>query len=152
MIGVGDRMPDAEVLHPGPSSLAEVTGDDPTLLVFFKESCGTCQIALPVYQHWASQVAVVGVSQDDEATTAEFFADNGITMDVAYDVPAYEASTAFNIEAVPALFLVEDGTITRSLVGWSAEKSRELGAHLARLTDTEPVLVGAEDLPVFRPG
>jgi len=153
VIGVGDRVPSATVLTDGPTSVAEVVGQGPaSLLVFFKESCGTCQIALPVYQHWASQISVFGVSQDDVATTQKFFADNGIEMDVAYDVPDFEASLAFDIEAVPALFLVEDGTITRSWMGWNVEKSQELAAHLANLTETEPVLEGAGALPPFRPG
>ena len=152
MIGVGDPIPDAVVIVGEPTELAAAAGEGPTVLIFFKESCGTCQMALPVYQHWAAQVRVVGVSQDDAATTQGFFAEYGITMEVAYDVPDYEASTAFDIEAVPALFLVEDGTITRSWMGWNVEKSKELGAHLAKLTGTEPVLVGAEALPPFRPG
>lgn len=152
MIGVGDRLPAATVLYPEPTSITEVAGDGPALLVFFKESCGTCQLALPVYQHWASQIPVVGISQDDLVTTEAFFAEHEITMDVAYDAPGFEASSAFDIEAVPALFLVEDGTVTRSWMGWSAEKSQELGDHLANLTGTDSVLVGADALPPFRPG
>lgn len=149
MIESGDWLPEAIV---GDRSLADVVGDDPALLIFFKASCGTCQIALPVYQQWSSQVRVLGISQDDAVATAGFFDEYGISIEVLYDAPALAASTAFDIDAVPALFLVEDGEVTRSWLGWSAEKAAELTDHLTTVSGSSVTLAGIDALPPFRPG
>lgn len=152
MIGVGDAVPTVTVGSPGATSLPDILGEDPAVLVFFKESCGTCQIALPVFQHWSSQVRVIGITQDDAPTTAGFLQEYGIDMDVVYDAPGFEASSAFDIDGVPATFLVENGVVTWSGSGWNVEQARELADRLAALSGSEPMLVGAEGLPPFRPG
>lgn len=149
MIQAGDRLPDVVI---GDVAMLDVVGDAPALLVFFKESCGTCQVALPIYQQWSSQVHVIGISQDDAEATAGFFGEYDISMELLYDVPGFAASTAFDIEAVPALFLVEDGEVTRSWAGWSAEKAAELTDHLAAVSGVDATLAGLEALPPFRPG
>jgi peroxiredoxin len=152
VIGVGDRLPQATVAAPEPVELAELVGAEPTLLVFFKEGCDTSRIGLPVFQHWSGQVRVLGMSQDDPASTAAFFAEAGIDMEVAYDHPGYQASAAFDLDGVPALFLVEDGEITWSWLGWNTQKAEELADRLAAMTGTARVLVGAGGLPPLRPG
>jgi thiol-disulfide isomerase/thioredoxin len=149
MIQAGDRLPDAVV---GDRAMSDVIGAEPALLVFFKESCGTCRMALPVFQQWSSQVRVVGISQDDAAATAGFFDEYDISMEVVHDAPDFAASTAFDIDAVPALFLIEDGEVTRSWLGWNAEKAAELTDHLTAVTGSSGELVGVDALPPFRPG
>ncbi len=150
MLGPGDPVPTATV--DGDRSLAELLGSDPAVIVFFKRDCATCQLALPVYQHWAEQVPVIGIAQDDPDTTAGFFAEFEIQMETVFDGPAYEASSAFDIDGVPALFLVEDGVITASALGWSLETTEEIAERLAELSGTERALVGAGGLPPFQPG
>lgn len=143
MISVGDRVPAEAGLDLGPA---------PTLVIFFKESCSTCQIGLPVFQHWSQQVRVLGVAQDDEATTRAFFSEYGIEMEFAVDAPSYVASRAFDPDGVPALFLVEDGTVTWAGMGWSLEQANDLADRIAALDGSAPVLVGTDGLPPFRPG
>jgi len=143
---------DAGVLAPHRVPLGELVGDEPAVVVFFKESCGTCQLALPVFQHWSSQIKVLGISQDDPATTAAFFDEYAIDMEVAFDGPAFEASAAFDIESVPATFLIDNGSIEWSTYGWNMDKVSELSALVGELSGSEPVVVGAEGLPPYRPG
>jgi thiol-disulfide isomerase/thioredoxin len=145
-------LPAATVSAPEPTALADLVGDRPTLLVFFKASCGTCQIALPVFQHLAPQVRVLGIAQDDRATAASFFEEFGIDIEVAYDAPTFEASTAFDIEAVPAMYLVTDGEVEWSSVGWSLDEASRLAERVGEISGTIPELVGAGGLPPFRPG
>ena len=149
MIQAGDSLPDAVV---GDEPMSDVVGAQPALLVFFKESCGTCQVALPIYQQWSSQVHVIGISQDDAEATAGFFDEYDISMELLHDAPGFAASTAFDIEAVPALFLVEDGEVTRSWAGWNVAKAAELTEHLAAVSGVDATLAGLEALPPFRPG
>lgn len=149
---VGSAVPQATVHTEGPITLSEVVGAAPTLLVFFKRDCATSQIALPVYQHWRRQIDVLGVAQDEPDATGEFFDEFGIQMPVVFDAPDFEASRAFDIDAVPAMFLIEDGAITWASVGWSLDKATELAERIGDLSQSEPVLVGADGLPPFRPG
>lgn len=149
MIGAGDRVPDAMV---GGAAMSEVVGTQPALLVFFKASCDTSRIALPVYQQWSSQVRVIGVAQDSADTTASFFDEHGLSMELLIDAPGLAASTAFDLDAVPAVFLVEDGEVTRSWAGWNSEKAAELTGHLTAVTGVDATLVGVDALPPFRPG
>ena len=48
----------------------------PALLVFYKSSCPTCQLAMPLveplFRAYGAQMAVVGISQDDVAPTRAF--------------------------------------------------------------------------------
>ena len=68
------------------------------------------------------------------------------------DAPGFAVSTAFDIDAVPALFLVEDGEVTRAWAGWNAEKAAELTDHLTAVTGVDAELAGLDALPPFRPG
>ncbi|HEU0120240.1 MAG TPA: TlpA disulfide reductase family protein [Bryobacteraceae bacterium] len=92
-------------------SLRELTY--PVLLVFFKISCPTCQLALPYLQRLADEggLRVVAISQDDPEGTAEFQEAFGTRMEVVFDNAAngYAVSNAYGITTVPAMFLVEPG-------------------------------------------
>src|SRR5450756_3208541 len=91
----------------------------PVLLAFFKTSCPICQLTWPYLQrlhraYGAKAVHVVGVSQDDAASSRAYYAANGgATFDLLLDPePTFVASNAFDVESVPLIVLLApDGTI-----------------------------------------
>jgi len=156
MIEAGSAAPEVSVVGFDGSTVPVGSGlDGPTLLLFFKRSCMTCEIAMPVLQDWrghAPEVRLLGVSQDSVAETDEFFAANGIEMDVVYDNTEFEASDAFDLDGVPTLALIEDGRVSWISVGWSREQVDELGSRLTAISGREVELEGIDALPPFRPG
>lgn len=144
MIEVGERVP--AVLTPS---------WDPTLYVFFKQSCDTSRLALPVYARltdYQPGVAVVGVSQDTPAVTEEFLHELGLSFDVVYDHPELSRSTAADLQGVPALVLAEAGEVTFTAVGWRREAVERLSLRLAELAGQGPIDLRAHALPAFKPG
>jgi peroxiredoxin len=112
-------------------------------------------LALPVFEQWSAlvpEVGLLGISQDTSSETAEFFEEMGIEMPVAFDHEPYPASAAFDIDAVPAWFLLQDGEVSWSWAGWNAEKAAELTAILGEKVDTDIALDDLDALPAFRPG
>ena len=56
------------------------------LLVFFETDCPTCQLALPYLNSLAQDsVQLLGISQDDEASTREFVQQLHISFPVEID-------------------------------------------------------------------
>jgi len=111
----------------------------PVLLAFFKTSCPICQLAWPYLQrlheaYGGKSVRVVGVSQDDAASSRAFYATHGAaTFDLLLDPePTFVASNAFDVESVPLIVLVApDGTIEDTFAGWSKKRMEALGARFA---------------------
>lgn len=156
MIAAGSLVPNVSVAAADGTivSLASDFGA-PALFLFFKGSCGTCEVAMPVLQHWkehAPEVSLIGVSQDSVADTDQFFADNAIEMDVLYDREGMEASSAFDLEGVPTLALIEDGTVSWISVGWNRDQIEDLDARLKEISGRSVALEGIDALPSFRPG
>ena len=106
------------------TSSAAIAG--PFVLVFYKASCPTCQLTFPylekIHEERGSQVRIIAVSQDDAAETEEFIERFGIRFDVVLDEYPYDASNAFGIENVPAIFVIgQDRRIQLSDYGFSKE-------------------------------
>ena len=102
------------------------------LLVFFKITCPVCQFTLPFLNrlHAAGELAVYGISQDDDADTREFNQEFGIQFPVLLDSEdaGYPASNAYGISNVPSLFLITgEGKIERVIEGWSKKEMQTLG-------------------------
>jgi peroxiredoxin len=118
--------------------LAEANGL-PLLLAFFKVSCPTCRLTWPYLQrlheaYGGTAVRVVGISQNDAAESRRFFDEWGkATFDLVLDPePAFAASNAFHVEAVPHLALVSPpGILGETFAGWSKAKMEALGTRLA---------------------
>lgn len=129
--------------------------DRPTLLIVFKRSCPTCQMALPVYDHWRRYepaVKVLAISQDTPEETDEFYHQFGLGFETLYDPPPYGASNELGIVAVPSLILVERGQVEWAEHGWNKGHAEELAGRLGALAEREPILVGVDDLPIIKPG
>src|SRR2546423_7842018 len=57
----------------------------PALLVFFETDCPTCQLALPYLNFLPGSIQVLGISQDDQASTREFVQQLHISFPVEVD-------------------------------------------------------------------
>jgi peroxiredoxin len=123
------------------------------LLVFFKVSCPTCQYALPFFDRLyrnkieghGAKVSVVAISQDDPRDTRAFVQQFNVSMPIALDSKGYEASRAYGLTNVPTAFLICDGKVEFSSVGWSKQDAEEINSRVANLVDGIPV-------PLFKPG
>jgi hypothetical protein len=73
-------------------------------------------------------------------------------MQAVFDREPYPASAAFDIDAVPAWFLVQDGEISWAWAGWNSKKAAELTAILGETAGTDIALDDLDALPAFRPG
>jgi len=136
----------------GTFSLKEALADGPVVLAFFKISCPTCQYALPFLErifkaHGEKHVTVVGVSQNDQPSTASFLNEYGISFPVLLDdTRTYPVSNAYGLTNVPTiLWIAQDGEIEISSVGWVRADVAEINRRAAE-TD------GQELVPLFRSG
>jgi peroxiredoxin len=132
-------------------SLSEVTGLGPVLLAFFKVSCPTCQYTLPFLERLtdARELKTIGISQDEEAATAEFRRAYGLSFPMALDDArkGYQVSNAYKITHVPSVFLVEGRSITEAFNGFSKRELERIGRRFE-----VRVFRPGEKVPDFRPG
>jgi hypothetical protein len=103
------------------------------LLAVVKRACPTCELVVPVLEQLSRDAELVVYSQDD----ASFPVGLGARDDTALDV-----SFALDIDTVPTLLRVEDGTVVDRTEGW--ERGR-----WEKLTGVAGLGV---DLPDWRPG
>ncbi len=124
-----------------------------TLFVFFKSSCATSRLALPVYDQWRRfPLPVVAVSQDPPEVAERFRSDVGLEMPTVFDPPPFRASAALGLTAVPTVVLAEAGTVIWSGEGWSRAAAAELTSRLAARFGGDPTLTGVDHLPRSKPG
>ena len=152
MLKPGDSAPDfaLPVLNGGLWSLKTALKSAPLVLVFFKISCETCHLTLPLMQRLADAgVPVIAISQDDETGTREFHAEFGISLPTLLDTPgSWPVSNAYGIEIVPTVCVIEPGLlINQSLIGFVHEDFRRLAASFGL-----PGLLEGASLPAFKPG
>ena len=118
----------------------------PVILAFFKVGCPTCQYAFPylerihkAYSH--AKLNVVGISQDDNASTLDFIKKFGVTFPVLLDdIKKYPASNAYGLTNVPSVFLVStEGRVETSSVGWVKEEIEALNRKAAKMAGTPAI-------------
>lgn len=147
------------VLQPG-AAAPEVSGADlasgPKVLLFYKVTCPTCQIAAPVAERLYGSFPdrFVAVAQDPPERVAAFAEEYGTTFDSVPDEPPYDLSNAYGIEVVPTLFLVEGGVVTDVAEAWDRDGWNRLGSRLAGAMGqgASPLSEEGDGLPAFRPG
>lgn len=140
-------------------TLADVAVDGVTLLAFFKTSCPTCRLAMPVIseleRRYGAAVPVVGITQTSMATTLPWLDDAGFAGPVLDDEQGrYAVSRAYDVQTVPTLVLVDGGRVAATLEGWDRDRMNDLARDLGVRTggDTTPVSTEADGRPVFKPG
>lgn len=121
----------------------------PALLVFFETDCPTCQLALPYLNSLAqNSVQVLGISQDDEASTREFVRQLQLTFPVEVDHDL-KLSRACDPQSVPTIFLLDpSGRLLRSMVGFDKAGLNDLAAELGQ----PPIAPEHDGNPAWKPG
>jgi peroxiredoxin len=133
-------------------ALSDLTHEGPILVAFFKVSCPTCQYTFPYLQRFTDEnvVRVVGISQDEPASTRRFCDTYGVTFPVLLDAASakYPVSNAYRISTVPSLFLIEpEGSISKAGTGFSRQNLEEIGERFGFVPFRPD-----EHIPAFRPG
>lgn len=142
-----------------PRRLADVTATGPALLAFFKTSCPTCRLAMPVVgeleRRYGDAVPVVAVTQTAMGTTRPWLVENGFAGPVLDDEQGrFAVSRSYDVQTVPTLVLVDDGRVVATTEGWDRERmngwAKDLGARTGR--DASPVSTEGDGRPIFKPG
>jgi peroxiredoxin len=153
MLKAGQAAPafELERLDGGRVSLGGILEQGPAVIVFFKVSCPTCQMALPYLDRLrGGALPVYAVSQDDAARTREFLKMFPLRMPVLLDAAAqgYPASRAYGVEYVPSLFVIErDGTIAESCEVFDRRVYEGLGRRAGK-----EIFLPQESVPLYQPG
>jgi hypothetical protein len=119
------------------------------LLVFFETDCPTCQLALPYLNNLGNGSAqVIGLSQDDEASTREFVRQLNISFPVELD-RGLEITRVFDPQLVPAFYLLDEKMqVQRTLVGFDKGGLNEL----ANVLGHAPIAPPDDGAPAWKPG
>jgi peroxiredoxin len=142
-------------------NLHELLQRGPLVLAFFKISCPVCQYAFPMYERLAKAhkdvATFLGISQNGPSDAKAFAREYGVTFPIAIDNDAnhYAVSNAYGLTNVPTIFyIVPDGEIEVSSVGWSKTDVDQANAKLAELRHEKPHSLwrSGEDVPAFRAG
>ena len=131
-----------------------------TLYAFFKTTCPTCELTWPYLERLRvlagdGGVAVVAVSQDDPGRTEAFNERLSTRIPTLYDPPPWRASDAVGVTSVPTLFLVAEGRIRETLMGFEKRKWEDLAVRAAapgRDGVREALFRPEEKVPALRPG
>lgn len=143
-----------------PTSLDDLLAGGPAVLCFFKTTCPTCALTLPVVgdlqRRFGSRVPVVAVSQNGLDVARPWLEERGFDGPVLDDeVSRFAVSRAYALRAVPATVLVASGgKVLDSFEGWSRDRYNRLASQLAGFTglDPGPVSTPADGRPPQKPG
>jgi len=133
------------------------TREGPHVLVFFKVTCGTTQLATPAIERLAQAFPgrVVGVGQDPQRALDAFSTEYGLTLPLVPDLDPYEASDAYGIVSAPTAVAVGgDGAILDVAESWDRDAWNRLAAGFADEIGAATSIVSDPDdgLPDFKPG
>ncbi len=161
-VEVGARAPDFSLKGTDGESytLAAALAHGPVLLVFFKTTCGTCDLAFPYINRLRESYPGDGwslwaVAQDPPEDAVRYAAAYGITYPVLPDADGYTASKAYDPPATPTLYLIDRaGRIPQQSAGFHKAERNSLSAGLAGRLGLKPVAIAAADdgNPDFKPG
>jgi len=126
------------------------------VVLFYKVTCPTCQVAAPPAERLFRAFAdrFVAVAQDPPERAAEFASEHETTFPSVSDEPPYEISGSWGIRTVPTLFVLEDGVVREVVESWDREGWNRAAARLGDLVGVgaAPVSHEGDGLPPFRPG
>jgi hypothetical protein len=133
------------------------TREGPHVLVFFKVTCGTTQLAAPVIERLAQAFPgrVVGVGQDPQPALDAFSTEYGLSLPLVPDLDPYEASDAYGIVSAPTAVAVGgDGAVLDVAESWDRDAWNRLAAGFADAVGAPVSTVSDPDdgLPAFKPG
>ena len=152
-LSIGTQAPDFQLTDSEGRThrLSDALAHGPVALIFYKSACPTCQFTFPFIQRIFSQlggqsgVTIWGVSQDDVEETREFAQQRKLTFDLLIDEYPYNVSALYNLQFVPALFLIQpDGKITLSEYGFTKAGLNQIAGF--------PFFTPNDGIPAARPG
>lgn len=141
----------------GKSGLGDAGGKT-SVLVFYKFSCPTCQLALPflqkIYDAYGDAFYFVAIAQDDREKTVVFREEYGITIPTLLDLPSYPVSRNYQIVSVPSIFLIDpDRRIRYSGEGFVKQELLNLADILAQKSGRPQIdLFAYANVPEWKPG
>ena len=140
-------------------SLPNDTAGNPTLLVFFKATCATCDVAFPyinrLRETYPDGWNLWAIAQDPPRAASDYARAHGIDYPVLIDAPAYAVSRLYDPPATPTLFLTDArGRTMYTTHGFSKDDMNELARLVAQAPDAEPVVIAPanDGQPAFKPG
>ncbi len=165
----GSRAPDFDLprLAPGGESGSDARGrlrdfllQGPVLLIFVKETCPTCEYALPLvdrlYRNYpGSAVSILTIAQEKSVAASRMVRNWGVRMPVYLDLSPHPVSEDYRLSFVPTFcYIGPDGLIERIVESFAREELQEINAKLAVATGVVPFPLFApeEGIPAFRPG
>jgi len=161
-VTVGDRAPPMELLTVDGRrrSLAADLAAGPVLVVFWKTTCRTCDLAFPylnklVLAYGKGGWRLWAVSQDPPKQSAEYGRRFHLLGDILVDGEGWPASCLYDPPATPSLYLVEPGgRVEATSVAFNKEDLNDISRRLAVYLGREPVVVAepGDGNPDFRPG
>lgn len=132
----------------------------PLLLVFFKTTCGACNLAFPYYNRLRQAYPQEGwqlwaISQDSLEATRRYSERYEFAFPALLDGAGWPVSKAYDPPSTPTFYLVDgDGRVAAANTGFSKDDLNELSRLLAQRLGGEPAVVAPADDGVapFRPG
>lgn len=149
-----ERRPGFE-LHALSGAPVRIPDGRPSLVIFFKEDCETCNTAAPVaeafHQAFGEILPVVMPGQSGEGNQ-RFQARHGLTLPILDDTSC-ETSFDWDIEIVPSLFRIDgDGKVLDRFEGFVRDEWQALAARLSGELGRPAPAIDWESLPAWRPG
>jgi peroxiredoxin len=141
-------------------SLSDALSRGPVVLVFFKTTCGTCNLAFPYVNRLhdaypGDDWSLWAVAQDPPAEAGSYASTLGMTYPVLPDADGYVVSKAYDPPATPTLFLIDrGGDVVQETTGFSKADLNSLAAALAERLGAEPAVIAlaGDGNPDFKPG
>jgi peroxiredoxin len=143
-------------------SLAEALALGPVLLMFFKTTCATCDIACPYVRRLAEAYpnggwTLWGVSQHPGEESSAYAAKYEIEYPVLLDErdEGYPVSMAYDPPSTPTFYLIDaDGQVVEQSAGFDKGELNRISLRLAERLGVEAAVIAyAEDgNPDSRPG
>lgn len=131
-----------------------------TVLSFFKNSCPTCQLAVPylerLYQAYQQKgVRFWGIEQDPADQSKEFARQYGLSFPVLPETAPYPVSNAYGISIVPTIFLIDGtGQVLSSTVAFVKQELKNLSQEIAKRVNIAPaeIFASGDTAPALKPG
>ncbi len=141
-------------------SLSDALSRGPVVLVFFKTTCGTCDLTFPYVNRLRDAYpgddwSLWAVAQDPPAEAGSYASTFGMTYPVLPDADGYAVSKAYDPPATPTLFLIDrGGDVVQETAGFSKADLNSLAAALAERLAAEPAVIApaGDGNPDFKPG
>jgi len=140
--------------------LSETPKSGVTVVAFFKATCPTCMMTMPVLnmlydRHQKdANVRFLSVAQEPEAEARAFAEQYQIEMPVLLDSSPFKVSSEYKLTHVPSIFLVNaEGKIDQTIVGFAKKELESLSERLSIVTGkTVYELFSSVEVPDYKPG